>query len=119
LTHLGWLDFSRIAVPVASGPWYPAVMATEKYPGLYPATVVDDQDPLGLYRVKVRLPFLEADNEFWADCCIPIDQRYTKAVAVPYVTQTIWVMFAFGDIDRPVWIGSAVTQIDSRIVVRP
>jgi uncharacterized protein involved in type VI secretion and phage assembly len=88
-------------------------MSVDKFPGIYRATVVGNQDPEGLSRVKVHLAFLEAENEIWAECCIPVGQRYTNAIAVPYIGQAVWVIFAGGDVSRPVWIGSAITEVDN------
>ncbi|WP_315918657.1 phage baseplate assembly protein V [Mesorhizobium sp. SP-1A] len=87
-------------------------MAFEKLPGIYQAEVVADRDPEGRFRAKVRLTFLDPPKELWAECCAPIEQRYTMAVAVPYIGQTVWVIFEAGDLRRPVWMGSAITAVD-------
>lgn len=69
LLPLGFLFFT-LALTLA--------MTSEKLSGIYPATVVDDQDPLGRFRVRVRLTFLDPPVEAWAECCIPSSSLTSK-----------------------------------------
>lgn len=70
--------------------------------GLYRATVVDNSDPEGLFRLRVQVPqlFGTAVTD-WAWPMIPI----AVGVAVPNVGDNVWIAFEAGDCARPVWTG--------------
>lgn len=56
-------------------------------------------------RVKVRIPFLNKDDDhhFWCDYCGPSHQFFS----VPDVGTIVYVMFNGGNPEQPVWIGAA------------
>ncbi len=84
----------------------------EAYPGLYEADVVDNKDPLGRRRLKVRIHVVHgAAQEVpdtalpWALPCFPSagkthgdDYTFEKGDGV-------WIMFRHGNPEFPVWMG--------------
>ena len=70
--------------------------------GIYRALVVDNDDPEGLLRLRVRVPQLlgQAVTD-WAWPSLPV----AVGVTVPNVDEPVWVAFEGGEIDRPVWLG--------------
>ena len=76
------------------------------FPGIYPAVVLDDNDPEQLRRLKVRVPAVHGDGaSSWASACVPAGSRRQ-----PKVGSGVWVMFERGDPDYPVWIGAMVSK---------
>lgn len=76
-----------------------------KYYGLYPGVVVDNVDPKGQYRLRVRIAgFLERST--WATPMGTIgggsEQR--GGIATPAIGADVGVMFMLGDLERPVWM---------------
>lgn len=83
--------------------------ARPRYYGKYPAVVLDNgSEGAHLGKVKVRVPaFLEEDSsgdprpiEVMARPCLPPGFFF-----VPDVGAHVWVEFAAGDIDSPLWVG--------------
>lgn len=87
-------------------------MAQQKMYGIYPAVVVDDQDPELLFRIKVRQPDVDGDGGTWAAACLSVAQRATQAVALPPKQSQVWVMYVGGDPMYPVWVGCGFTTLD-------
>lgn len=71
--------------------------------GLWRGIVIDNNDPLKLGRVKVRVfPLMDEikDEDLpWAEAC------FSGIIMVPQVNNWVWVMFQEGDVHRPVWLG--------------
>lgn len=74
-----------------------------RFEGIWRGVVVDNNDPLRLARVKVRVyPIMDAisDEDLpWAEACFP------GIIMVPQVGNWVWVTFQEGDVHRPVWLG--------------
>ena len=83
--------------------------------GIYRGVVEDNDDPLNLCRLRVRVPYLNGmpgtpdgiptDGLPWAAACIPYGGPGYGQVLIPDVGSTVWVMFENQAKDRPVWIG--------------
>lgn len=76
-------------------------VATQKYCGIYKATVTNNVDPMSSMRVKVKIPNVLGKKEVWAVPC-----KNVGSSSSPAIGQSIWVMFENGDPDRPVWMGT-------------
>jgi hypothetical protein len=75
-----------------------------KYYGVYRAVVTASKDPKGLNRLKVQVPQIMGDVQtdwVWNIEGVSYDSE------VPEVGQGVWVMFVAGDVDQPIWIGTA------------
>ena len=83
--------------------------------GIYRGIVEDNDDPLNLCRLRVRVPYLNGmpdspdgiptDGLPWAAACVPYGGPGYGQVLIPDVGSTVWVMFENQAKDRPVWIG--------------
>jgi len=80
-----------------------------KFFGIYVAQVVDNMDPKGLERVKVRvvgihdMSIQNEDYAVWAERCCP--SKYINNGDIPDIGDWVYVMFLNGDPMRPVWLG--------------
>ncbi len=81
--------------------------ATKKITGLMVGIVARNDDEEGLGRVKVRIPRLSDDEEFyWARVATFMSGNNMGAVFIPEVDDEVLVLFENGDITRPFVIGS-------------
>ncbi|AFE04357.1 hypothetical protein COCOR_01886 [Corallococcus coralloides DSM 2259] len=80
----------------------------DKYFGKYRGFVVDNQDPEGLGRLKLRVPsVLGAEPSPWALPCVPFGGAAGHGwFAIPEVDAQVWVEFEEGDLRRPIWTGT-------------
>jgi uncharacterized protein involved in type VI secretion and phage assembly len=75
--------------------------------GLAVATVTDNQDPEGLARVRVRLPWQpEAQESYWARLAVPMAMANQGVYFLPDVGDEVLVGFELGDLTHPCVIGS-------------
>lgn len=77
--------------------------------GVYPATVLDNTDPLMQHRLFVRVPALGADDGVWAAACLPVGGTND----VPAIGDGVWIALESGDPSRPVWLGHRITKVTS------
>jgi len=71
------------------------------YLGLYTAIVADTKDPLKKKRIRVKCPeVLGGQLSNWASPCLP-----PKYSTLPSKGDLVWIQFAGGRIDSPVWMG--------------
>jgi uncharacterized protein involved in type VI secretion and phage assembly len=79
-----------------------------KYWGKYRAIVVDRNDPELLGRLKLRVPSLLADaSTGWAWPAAPYAGADVGFFFVPKVGDLVWVEFAEGELEHPIWTGGA------------
>lgn len=87
-----------------------------RYYGKYRGTVVDNEDPARLGRLKVRVPRLLGPDMVtgWATPCAPFggaaDQGF---LFVPDREAGVWVEFEGGDLECPIWVGTYWSKPDS------
>lgn len=78
----------------------------ERYFGKYGGVVLDNDDPLQLARLKVRVPALMQDAEIgWARPALPFAGPGHGHVMVPEADAMVWVEFEAGNLDQPIWSG--------------
>jgi len=73
-----------------------------RFYGIYRGVVIDDNDPLGQRRLKLKIPQVLHDNvSEWAW------EKESSGIKryVPEINQAVWAMFEGGDPSYPVWIG--------------
>lgn len=79
------------------------------YYGKYAGVVVDNVDPDQKGRLLIEVPAVlgEAPSS-WAEPCAPLAGPTGTAMGVylvPPVGAGVWVEFAQGDLERPIWVG--------------
>lgn len=83
--------------------------------GLWRGFCEENADPMGLGRIKVRIPALHGEEEGviktqdlpWCSACLPPGGGSDfGGFVVPTKGSHVWVMFEQGDTQYPVWIGS-------------
>jgi uncharacterized protein involved in type VI secretion and phage assembly len=81
----------------------------DRFPGRYLGTVVDNADPKGLCRVKVKVPEVFRDETAgWALPSSPYAGPGAGFAAVPPVGGLVFVEWPAGDTARvPIWSGAA------------
>ena len=76
--------------------------------------VVDNQDPDKLGRVKVKLPTLnEQDSTYWAPISSLGAGKDRGWFFLPEIDDEVLVMFAHGDMSRPVVVGALWNGVDA------
>lgn len=74
--------------------------------GKYRGTVVDNQDPLMLGRIKIRIPDVLGDQESgWAMPSVPYAGDGVGLFLIPPTEANVWVEFEHGNPDYPIWTG--------------
>ena len=95
--------------------------------GIFRGIVEDNEDPLNLCRLRVRIPSLNGDPTSdngipteglpWAAACVPYAGPGYGEVLIPEIGSTVWVIFENNSKDRPVWVGGcygAVSRLSYR-----
>lgn len=78
----------------------------KSYFGKYRGVVTDDNDPLRMGRVKVRVPAVFGDTIVtWAMPCVPYAGSKIGLWAIPPIKALVWVEFEGGDVEYPIWTG--------------
>jgi uncharacterized protein involved in type VI secretion and phage assembly len=82
---------------------------TDRFHGKYLGVVVDNDDPKGLARLRVRVPEVFGDESTgWAMPCSPYAGSGIGLAAVPPVGSLVYVEWPAGDTTRvPIWSGGA------------
>lgn len=74
--------------------------------GLAVATVTDNQDPEGLARIRVRLPWQpEAQQSYWARLAVPMALASQGTYFLPEVGAQVLCGFEMGDLTHPCVLG--------------
>jgi uncharacterized protein involved in type VI secretion and phage assembly len=87
--------------------------STGQMPGLVEAIVVDNVDPAGLGRVKVKFPTLpETPESHWARLNMPMAGRDRGWMTIPEKGDEVLVSFMHGDFNHAVVVGSLYNGVD-------
>ena len=77
-----------------------------RYYGKYRGSVVDAKDPDGRGRLKAFVPDVLGEYESgWAEAAVPFAGQGVGFLALPDVGSSVWIEFAQGDPDYPIWSG--------------
>lgn len=77
--------------------------------------VTQNQDPEGLGRLRVRLPWLDAGDQeqaHWASWSVPMEGKEFGWYALPDVGDVVCVAFLAGDVRHPVVLGGVWSKAD-------
>lgn len=80
-----------------------------RYYGKYKGQVVDNADPEGLGRLRVRVPAVLGPDVVsgWAAPCVPYGGAPNQGFFfIPEVDAGVWIEFEGGDLSHPVWVGT-------------
>jgi uncharacterized protein involved in type VI secretion and phage assembly len=81
-------------------------MSGQRFLGIYPGRVRNNVDPLNMARIQVSVADIGGDAILsWALPCLPVTGRNMGLFTVPPVGAAVWVQFANGDADHPIWMG--------------
>jgi uncharacterized protein involved in type VI secretion and phage assembly len=96
---VSFLDLDRVQ---------PATERASKLRGVHLAIVTENKDDVeNGYRVKVRLPWLSADeNTWWARIAVPMAGADRGTYVLPEKDDQVLVVFEHGDVSRPIIIGA-------------
>ena len=80
---------------------------TERFYGKYLGIVVDNEDPKGLARLRVKVPEVFGEETTgWCLPCSPLAGLGTGLAAVPPIDSQVYVEWSGGDLNRvPIWSG--------------
>lgn len=85
----------------------PSATRADKVRGVHIGVVTDNKDPDKMYRVKIKLPWLSADDTtFFARIAVPMAGAKRGTYFLPEVDDQVLVVFEHGDIERPIIIGA-------------
>jgi Type VI secretion system/phage-baseplate injector OB domain len=91
---------------VSLSPLSLSIDVMEKFFGKYRGQVANNQDPLHLGRIQVKVPAIFGDGRnSWAMPCTPYAGVDVGFFAIPPVGTNVWVEFEEGDPDYPIWSG--------------
>lgn len=81
-------------------------MSDQRFLGMYPGRVENNIDPLNMSRIQVSVADVGGNAVLsWALPCLPVTGRNMGMFTVPPVGAGVWVQFARGDADYPIWLG--------------
>ncbi len=81
-------------------------MPNGNYYGVYSGIVIDNKDPQGLGRIKIKFPFMSNDETgFWARLSMPMAGADKGMFFLPDIEDEVLVAFEEGDMARPFIIG--------------
>jgi uncharacterized protein involved in type VI secretion and phage assembly len=81
-------------------------MSDKRFHGIYPGRVENNIDPLNMARIQVSVADVGGSSiSSWALPCLPVTGTDMGMFTVPPIGSAVWVQFARGDADYPVWLG--------------
>jgi uncharacterized protein involved in type VI secretion and phage assembly len=83
--------------------------AERRFYGKYRGTVIDNNDPVRLGRLKVAVPSVLGQEVVtgWATPCVPYGGAAGQGfLFVPERGAGVWVEFEEGDLEFPIWVGT-------------
>jgi hypothetical protein len=80
-------------------------MTGRTHHGKIKGTVVSTADPMNAGRLMVQITLGGPPVEVWAEACVPYAGDRNGFYAIPPAGSGVWVEFAQGDVDMPIWSG--------------
>jgi len=81
-------------------------MSDQSFHGIYPGRVESNIDPLNMSRILVAVSDVGGKQVLsWALPCLPVTGNNMGMFTVPPNGAGVWVQFARGDTDYPIWLG--------------
>jgi uncharacterized protein involved in type VI secretion and phage assembly len=80
-----------------------------QFHGIYRGTVVDNDDPERMGRIRVRVPSVLGEETVsgWAAACTPYGGAAGRGwLSIPEIDSGVWVQFEEGDLELPIWVGT-------------
>ena len=85
---------------------------SDRFLGLYRGSVVGNDDPERLGRVRVEVLEVGGDGQAsWAMPCVPCLDPALNLVTIPPVGTGVWVTFEGGDPAYPVWMAATSHRV--------
>jgi uncharacterized protein involved in type VI secretion and phage assembly len=79
--------------------------------GKYRGVMTDNLDPLGLCRIRTKVPSVYGNTEPpWALPCLPFADKNIAIKYIPSVGSLVWIEFENGDSNSPIWTGCFYSQ---------
>jgi uncharacterized protein involved in type VI secretion and phage assembly len=86
-------------------------MERRKVYGKYRGIVTNIDDPLGLCRIRVKVPSIYGNEESgWALPCLQFADKNIALQHIPKVGSSVWVEFEGGNLEFPIWTGCFYSQ---------
>jgi uncharacterized protein involved in type VI secretion and phage assembly len=83
-----------------------------RVPGVVIALVTNVSDPLGLGRIQLSFPWMDADLTSWARVAAPMAGSKRGAFFMPEVDDEVLVAFEAGDFNHPYVVGFLWNGVD-------
>lgn len=81
-------------------------MSDKQFHGIYPGRVESNIDPLNMSRILVAVADVGGSQVLsWALPCLPVTGNNMGLFTAPPVGAGVWVQFARGNTDYPIWLG--------------
>ena len=77
----------------------------QRFYGKYRGIVLDNEDPLGLGRIRARVAAVPGSLLNWALPCTPYAGPDVGFYAIPPIDANVWIEFEAGDPNYPIWVG--------------
>ncbi|GBL15915.1 hypothetical protein MTo_03234 [Microcystis aeruginosa NIES-1211] len=77
----------------------------QRFYGKYRGIVLDNEDPLGLGRIRAEVAVVYGSKLNWALPCTPYAGPGVGFYAIPPVGANVWLEFEGGDPNYPIWVG--------------
>ena len=79
-----------------------------RFYGKYRGYITDNMDPLGLGRIKAKVPkILKDEKTGWCLPCMPYGGGADRGFfMIPEINSSVWIEFEGGDPSYPIWTGT-------------
>jgi hypothetical protein len=89
------------------------------YYSKYRGKVVNNLDPLGIGRIRAKVPAVfDSTETSWALPSFACSANSQETLSIPSIGSDVWIEFEAGDPDHPIWTGCFwdVGQTPNRVI---